>query len=92
MDSPISAAVDKRLYFNTTSDLIYIDNGHVIGLTDYPKHFIMACDLSNTQQTSHDLIHPDLTHSSISNELNFLWPYQAILRFSLLEKTLVQFL
>ena len=38
-DSPISTANDKRLYFNTISDLAYIDNGHGISLTDYPKPF-----------------------------------------------------
>ena len=27
-DSPISTEDDKRLYFNTISDLAYIDNGH----------------------------------------------------------------
>ena len=37
-DSPISTADDKRLYFNTISDLAYIDNGH--GVSDrLPKPF-----------------------------------------------------
>ena len=70
-DSPISTADDKRLYFNTVSDLAYIDNGHGISLTDYPSHFIMVFDLTSTQQASHDFIRPELTNCSISVELKF---------------------
>ena len=33
-DSPISTNDDKCLYFNTISDLKYIDNGLGISLTD----------------------------------------------------------
>ena len=64
-------ADDKRLYFNTISDLTYIDNGHGISLTDYPNNFIMVFDLTSTQQASHDFIHPELTNCSISVELKF---------------------
>ena len=70
-DIPISTADDKRLYFNTISDLANIDNGHGISLTDYPNHFIMVFDLTSTQQASHDFIYPELTHCSISVELKF---------------------
>ena len=70
-DSPISTANIKRLYFNTLSDLAYIDNGHGISLEDYPNHFVMVFDLTSTQQASHDFIHPELTNSSISIELKF---------------------
>ena len=70
-DSPISTSDDKRLYFNTISDLAYIDNVHGISLTDYPNHFLMAFNLTSTQQASHDIIHPELTNSSISFELKF---------------------
>ena len=70
-DSPISRSDDKRLYFNTISDLAYIDNGHGISLTDYPNHFIMVFDLTSTQQASHDFIHTELTNSSNSIELKF---------------------
>ena len=59
-DSPISTSDDKRLYFNTISDLAYIDNGHGISLTEYPIQFIMVFDLTSTQQASHDFIHPEL--------------------------------
>ena len=70
-DSPISTNDKKRLYFNTISDFAYIDNGHGISLSDYPKHFIMVFDLTSTQQASHDFIHPELTNCSISIELKF---------------------
>ena len=69
-DSPISTADDKRLYFNTISDLA-IDNGHGISLTEYPNHFVMVFDLTSTQQASHDFIHPELTNCSLSVELKF---------------------
>ena len=68
-DSPISTTDDKRLYFNTISDLAYIDNGHGISLSDYTNHFIMVFDLTSIQQASHDIIHPELTNCSISIEL-----------------------
>ena len=67
-DSPISTADDKRLYFNTTTDLAYIDNGHGISLTDNPNHSIMVFDLTSIQQASHDFIHPELTNYSTSIE------------------------
>ena len=70
-DSPINTTDDKRLYFNTMSDLAYIDNGHGIKLSEYPNHFIMVFDLTSTQQASHDFIHPELTNCSISIELKF---------------------
>ena len=57
-DSPINTADVKRLYFNTMSDLAYIDNGHGLKLSEYPNHFIMVFDLTSTQQASHDFLHP----------------------------------
>ena len=70
-DSPISTADDKRLYFNTISDLAYIGIGHGISLTDYPNFFIMVFHLTSTQQASHDFIQAELTNCSISVELKF---------------------
>ena len=70
-DSPISTDDSKRVYFNTMSDLAYIDIGHEISLEDYPNHFIMVFDLTSTQQASHDFIHPELTNCSVSIELKF---------------------
>ena len=68
---PINTAYVKRLYFNTMSDLAFIDNGHGISMSEYPNHFIMVFDLTSTQQASHDFIHPELTNCSISTELKF---------------------
>ena len=70
-DNPIMTTDVKRLYFNTLSDLAYIDNGHGITLSEYPNHFIMVFNLTSTQQASHDFIHPELTNCSISIELKF---------------------
>ena len=69
-DSPITTIDDKRLHFNTISDLAYIDNGHGITLTDHPIHFLMVFELTSPQQAPHDFIHPELTNLSISIELN----------------------
>ena len=70
-DSPINTADVKRLYFNTMSDLAYIDNGHGISLSEHPNHFFMVFDLTSTQQASHDFILPEFTSCSISIELKF---------------------
>ena len=70
-DSPISTDDDKCLYFNTISNLAYIDNGHGMKLSEYPSHFLMVFDLTSTQPVSHDFIHPELTNSSITVELKF---------------------
>ena len=70
-DSLISSNDDKRLYFNTISDLAYIDNGHGNSLTDYPNQFFMVFDFTSTQQASNDFIHSELTNCSISIELKF---------------------
>ena len=70
-DIPISTSDDKRLYFNTISDLAYIDNSHRISLTEYSNHYVMFFYLTSTQQASHDFIHPELTNSSICIELKF---------------------
>ena len=70
-DSLINTTDVKRLYFNTMSDLAYIDNGLGKNLSEYPNRFIMVFDLTSTQQASHDFIHPELTNCSISIELKF---------------------
>ena len=88
-DSPISTNDDKRLYFNTISDLAYIDNGHGISLTHYPNLFITFFDLTSTLQASHDFIHPELINCSILIELNFL--AATILKHSFLAKKLDPF-
>ena len=70
--TPIVTTQDKRVYFNTLEALDFLDKGgHGITLTDYPNHFIMAFDLSSTQEASHDFIHPELTNCSFSVDLTF---------------------
>ena len=59
------------MYFNTMSDLAYIDSGLRISLSEYPNHFVMVFKVTSTQQASHDFIHPVLTNCSISIELKF---------------------
>ena len=85
VDSPISTNDDKRIYFNTISDLAYIDNGYGISLTDYPNHFIMVFDLTSIQQASHDFIHPKQQIAQFRTSLNFRLPCP-ILKYSILAK------
>ena len=73
--TPISTTSDQRVYFNTLEALDFLDKGgHGILLADYPNHFILAFDLTSTQEASHDFIHPELTNCSISVELTFGTP------------------
>ena len=73
--TPISTTSDQRVYFNTLEALDFLDKGgHGIPLADYPNHFILAFDLTSTQEASHDFIHPELTNCSISVELTFGTP------------------
>ena len=73
--TPISTTSDKRVYFNTLEALDFLDKGdHGIPLADYPNHFILAFDLTSTQEASHDFIHPELTICSISVDLTFGTP------------------
>ena len=69
-DYPISTTDNKSLYFNTISDLAYIDKGQGISLSDY-QPFYNGIDLTSTQQASRDFIHPEPTNCSISIELKF---------------------
>ena len=70
--TPISTAYNQRLYFNTLEALDFLDKGGPgLFLSDYPNHFIMAYDLTSTQEASHDFIHPELTNCSFSVELTF---------------------
>ena len=69
----ISKTRRKRFYFNTIEALDFLQKGtgHGIPLGDYDNHFIMAFDLTSTQEASHDFIHPELTYCSISLDLTF---------------------
>ena len=52
-------------------DFLQKGTGHGIPLGDYDNHFIMAFDLTSTQEASHDFIHAELTNCSISVDLTF---------------------
>ena len=45
--------------------------GHGITVENYPNHFILAFDLTSTQEASHDFIHPELKNCSISVQFTF---------------------
>ena len=51
-DGPINTTDVKRLYFNTMSDLAYIDNGHGISLSEYPYHFLWCLILQHSAGVS----------------------------------------
>ena len=70
--SPIATTFNHRIYYNTADALDFLEkNGHGIKLSDYANHFIMAFDLTSTQEASHDFLHPELTDCSISVDLQF---------------------
>ena len=64
---PVSTTFNDRIYFNTLEALDFLDKGwHGITLANYTNHFILASDLTSTQEASHDFIHPELIYCSIS--------------------------
>ena len=70
--TPVSTTFNHRIYFNTLEALDFLDKGgHGKTLDNYPNHFILAFDLTSTQEASHDFIHPELTNCSISVQLTF---------------------
>ena len=54
----VAKKTKKNLHFNTMPDIAYILYGHGIKLSEYPSRFIMVIDLTSTQQSPHDFIHP----------------------------------
>ena len=72
VSTPFIKTHDKRVQFNTLETSDFLDRGeHRIKLTDYSNHFVMAFDLTSTQEASHDFIHPELTNCWISVDLIF---------------------
>ena len=70
--TPIATTFNHRIYYNTADALDFLEkNGHGIKISDYANHFIMAFDLTSTQEASHDFLHPELTNCSISVDLQF---------------------
>ena len=51
--TPVSTSVNQRIYFYTLEALDFLDKyGHGITLENYPNHFILAFDLTSTQEAS----------------------------------------
>ena len=70
--TPVSTTFNHSIYFNTLEAFDFLDkDGHGITLDKYPHHFILAFDLTSTQEASHHFIHPELTNCSISVQLTF---------------------
>ena len=70
--TPVSTTDNKRLYYNTLEALDFLKkNSHGISLANYHNHYIMAFDLTSTQEASNDFIHPELTNCTISVDLKF---------------------
>ena len=70
--SQMSTTFNHLIYFNTLEALDFHDKGgHGITLDHYPNHFILAFDLTSTQEASHGFIHPELTNCSIQVQLTF---------------------
>ena len=70
--TPVSTTDNKRIYYNTLEALDFVFNkSHGISLANYHNNYIMAIDLTSTQEASHDFIHPELTNCTISVELKF---------------------
>ena len=67
--TPVSTTFNHPIYFNTLETLYFLDKGgHGITL----DNFIMAFDLTSTQEASHGFIQPELTNCSISVQLTFV--------------------
>ena len=67
---PVSTTENKTIYYNTLEALDFVfNNSHRISLANYHNHYIMAFDLTSTQEASHEFIHPELTNCTISVEL-----------------------
>ena len=76
--TPISTSGNKIIYYITLEALDFVLNtSHGISLANYDNHYIMAFDLTSTQEASHDFLHPELTNyvgtglCTISVELKF---------------------
>ena len=53
------------------SALAYVKNLHGLPLSQFANHYIMAFDLTSTQEATPDFIHPEITNKSLSVELKF---------------------
>ena len=85
--TPVSTTFNHRIYFNTLEALDFLDkNGHGITLENFPNHFILAFDVTSTQEASQDFFHPELTNCSILVQLTFDGALAANVEFLFLGK------
>ena len=69
---PVLTTFNHRIYFNTLEALDFPDKGgHGIIVNNYPNHFILAFDITSTQEASHDFIDSELENCLISVQLTF---------------------
>ena len=72
---PVSTTDNKQLYYNTLKALDFVvKNSHGISLANYHNNYIIAFDLTSTQEASHDFIHPEFTNCTISVDVKFNTP------------------
>ena len=70
--TPVLTTFNHRIYFNALEAVDFLDKGgHGITLDNYPKPFILAFDLTSTQEASPDFIHLERTNCSISVQPSF---------------------
>ena len=70
--TPISTSDNERIYYNTLEAFDFVLNTiHGISLANYDNHYIMAFDLTSTQDSLHNFIHPESTNCTFSVELKF---------------------
>ena len=71
----MSKTDNKRINYNTLETLDFVfNNSQGISLAKYRNHYIMAFDLTSTQEASHDFVTPEMTNCNISVELKFNAP------------------
>ena len=63
---PLQVLLCKRMITKEHTITHCFNNSHGISLTNYHNHYIMAFDLTSTQEGSHDFILPELTNCTIS--------------------------
>ena len=68
--TPVLTTDNKRNYYNTFEALDFVlNNCHRNSLANYHNDYIIAFDLTSTQEALGDFIHSELTNCTISVEL-----------------------
>jgi hypothetical protein len=69
--TPIDTTRDKRLFLNSQSALAFGQSGNGINLSQFEDHYVLVFDLTSTLEATFDFIHPELTHTALTIELQF---------------------